>query len=161
MRNIDVIYNINEEAVAAGVSAARIDTLCEIENMDIFRLCQTEYMTLFHTIQRSFMKIAGLLKLLTDDYKARMEQTEIVVSEIISDGARVAAERGILGEEWEVIMEQIWSVRAFCEEELQTYRRMTQCCYTDSFQQINIFFEEEDGRCRDSSEIQSCRAMNV
>ncbi|MDO4562521.1 MAG: hypothetical protein Q4C12_01670 [Clostridia bacterium] len=156
LKNIDVINKIHEECRQIDALSARITAICDMEELDIFELADSKDGIFTDSIQRHILSVAALLRLLTEDYKATLVSTDFFADEFLGHTRRIEADKEVLCEEWDSVMEEIWSLEAFCETELKSYLQMTQSCYRHEFEPIKIVFGE-DSICQDGFwEIPSC-----
>lgn len=159
MKNIDVIYNLVEVCHKADSINARLNSICQIEDMDIFDICETEYQIYIDQMIVQILSASALLRLLTEDYKQKLYDTEFCASEFLADVERITLDKMILCEEWDSIIEQIWSLEAFCETEIKVYLKMTQECYRYEFEPIEIIIREARICQSDFWETPNCADM--
>ena len=156
MRNIDVIYSLLEICRRADSLNARIGAIGKLEQLDIGDLCQLKNGTYFDQMRTQVFAAAGLLRLLTADYKRRLEEVDFSAGEFLMDTERVALASSVLCEEWEHFMELFWSLEAFCECEITNYLQMTQECYRHDFEPIKIVIREAEGCLNGFSQTPNC-----
>ena len=143
MRNIDIIYNLMRECRRANSIDARANMICEMEETDLYELCEKKENAYADKMRKSILTVSTLLALLTEDYKQRLGKTEFCVDEFSADAERIAMEPAILCEEWEAMIEQIWSLDAYCEAEMKSYLQMTQECYQHEFEPVRVVITKE------------------
>ena len=90
MRNIDVIYSLLETCRRADSLNARIGAIGKLEQLDSGDLCQLKNGTYFDQMRTQVFAAAGLLRLLTADYKRRLEEVDFSAGEFLMDTERVA-----------------------------------------------------------------------
>ncbi len=144
LRNIDVINSIAERCGEISLIATEIDTICEMKKQDILELADSDEKGLIEDIIAELAKTAFLLNKLSDYYIYRFEDTDFCFDEFLNYTDRINYDIDILLGEFDCIMEEIWSLEAFCDEELKLYKSMVQPCGVNDF--IQIVFKE-DSEC--------------
>lgn len=136
LRNIDVINGISERCREISLTASEIDTLGEMKNQDLFEIAASEEKSLVESVISELSKIAFLLKKLSDGYINQLSETDFCLDEFMNYTDRIDYSKEILLREWDSILDEVWSLAAFCDTELTHYKAMIQPCGVNEFVQI-------------------------
>ena len=141
LRNIDVINGIAERCREISLLSTEIDTICQMKEQDIFDLSESKEKGLIESIIAELAKTVFLLKKLSDYYIDQFEDTDFCFDELLNYTDRINYDKDILLCEFDSVMEEIWSLEAFCDSELKMYKSMVQPCGVNDF--IQIVFRED------------------
>ncbi len=141
LRNIDVINGIAERCREISLISTEIDTLCEMKQQNILDLPDSDERGLIEDVIAELAKTVFLLNKLSDYYIDRFEDTDFCFDEFLNYTDRSNYDTDILLSEFDSVMEEIWSLEAFCITELKLYKSMVQPCGANDFTQI-VFKED-------------------
>ena len=142
LRNIDVIYSLQNVCIKINSIEAEIDSICEMEQCCIDELKRSLYEAIFIMSTDELCKAKLLLKQLTMDYVAKIDNTEIDYDDFIITIERAVTSREKLISNIETIFELFGCLWGFCETAILEYKQMVQPCYVDDLVHIDFMINK-------------------
>ncbi len=135
MRNIDIAYNlIGECQEAERIYNEALSILDEEQSI----LIGQEESALLSVMKYKLRRIHAFIELLTENYRNRMEEKEFSFLAFTIHSEAVYNTSLMKLDDWGELMEDLWGLETFCEEEVRLYRQMQQQCMQDDLVTIDI-----------------------
>lgn len=136
MRNIDIAYNLIGECQEAERIYNEALNLLDGEEQSI--LIGQEESALLSVMKYKLRRIQAFMEFLTENYRNRMEEKEFSFLAFTIHSEAVYNTSLMKLDDWGELMEDLWGLETFCEEEVRLYRQMQQQCMQDDLVTVDI-----------------------